>query len=346
MLAPSRSRAIALFLCALCHAGNSSAVERDWTRFPAVVEIDTTEDVFAIGDIHGDYVRLASAMNAAGLIDGLPEKPQEVKWRGGAAVLVVTGDMIDKGPRAVDVLKVLSALQIQAARRGGRVIVLLGNHEAEFLAEPRAKKGSEFSTQLAANGFRPADVAACKGEIGTILCSLPVAARVNDWFFSHGGNTAGRSISQIATDSQKGVSESGFGSKQLIADHSILEARLNGTGPGREPWIDAEMPNRDEKSLLKSYTTALGVRHIVQGHVPSRVLFADGTVRESGEMFQRFGLLFLIDTGMSEGVNYSRGAVLHITSTDATAVCPNGKTTLLWDGRHPQDMGRAAPCKE
>lgn len=346
MIVPSRSCAVALFACALLDAGNSPAVERDWTRYPAVVEVDTSQDVFAIGDIHGDYARLGLAMNAAGLIDGCSEKPLDVKWRGGAAVLVVTGDMIDKGPRAVDVLRLLSALQVQAARQGGRVIALLGNHEAEFLAEPRAKKGSGFATQLAANGIRPSDVAACKGEIGALLCSLPVAARVNDWFFSHGGNTTGRSITQIATDIQKGVAESGFASKQLTADHSILEARLNGTGPGREPWIDAGMPNRDEKMLLQNYATALGVRHMVEGHVPSRVQFADGSVRESGEMFQRFGLLFLIDTGMSEGVNYSRGAVLHITSTEATAVCPNGKTTVLWDGRHWQDTGRAAPCKE
>ena len=64
-------------------------------------------------------------------------------------------------------------------------------------------------------------------------------------------------------------------------------------------------------------------------------------------MFQRFGLLFLIDTGMSEGVDDSGGAVLHITTQggeQATAICPDGKKTLLWDTRTRQDVGRAAPC--
>jgi hypothetical protein len=64
-------------------------------------------------------------------------------------------------------------------------------------------------------------------------------------------------------------------------------------------------------------------------------------------MFQRFGLLFLIDTGMSEGVDDSGGAVLHIATKggeSATAICPDGTKTLLWDSRKKQDIGRAAPC--
>jgi hypothetical protein len=85
---------------------------------------------------------------------------------------------------------------------------------------------------------------------------------------------------------------------------------------------------------------------LVEGHVPSQVKFADAVVREPGEMFQRFGILFLIDTGMSEGVDYSRGAVLHITSKDATAICPDGRRTLLWDVESLSEIGRAAPCRK
>ena len=86
--------------------------------------------------------------------------------------------------------------------------------------------------------------------------------------------------------------------------------------------------------------------HIVEGHKPSEVKFLDGTIRHAGEMFQRFGLLFLIDTGMSEGVNDSHGAVLHIAQKGRTAaaVCPNGAKILLWDEKTRQNTGRAAPC--
>jgi hypothetical protein len=62
-------------------------------------------------------------------------------------------------------------------------------------------------------------------------------------------------------------------------------------------------------------------------------------------MFQRWGLLFLIDVGMSEGVGDSRGAALRIAHGEATAVCWDGNETLLWHEGGAMQFGRAAPCK-
>ncbi len=329
-------------LLRVAHGG--SPIPRDWTKFPAVVEVEAKGDSYAIGDAHSDYARLARVSRAAGLIEVVPTKPNDAVWTGKNAVLVITGDMIDKGPRAIDVLRFLHALQTSAREKGGRVVVLAGNHEAEFLANPEAPKGKEFADQLLAVGIQPADVAACKTDLGEFLCSLPFAARVNDWFFSHGGNSNGRTLAELTADLQNGVVKDGFATKQLVGDGSLLEARLNGTGPGREPWIDAGMPQRSEKQLLLDYTAALGVKHIVEGHVPSQVQFSGGLIRKPGEMFQFLGLLFLIDTGMSEGVDSSGGAVLHIGPRGATAICPDGTLTPLWDQRNPERSGRALPC--
>lgn len=318
---------------------------RDWARYPVVTEIAHPTEIFAIGDAHSDFFRLARAMTAAGIIEKLPERPADAKWCAGRAVLVTTGDMVDKGPRALDVLRLLMTVRTDARRAGGDVVILAGNHEAEFLADPAAPKGQEFAKQLKAGNIDPSQVGACKGEIGEFLCSLSFAARIGDWFFSHGGNAGGRTVERLTADLQQGVDREGYRTKHLIGDDSILESRLN--GDGRKVWIDAGMPDRGERELLADYAKALGVTHIVEGHVPSPVTFADGVKRDRGEMFQRFGLLFLIDTGMSEGVNDSGGAVLHITfggGERATAICPDGTKTLLWDNATKQDMGRAVPC--
>ena len=48
---------------------------------------------------------------------------------GGDAVLVQTGDFLDRGPGATRVARLLMDLQQQAPEHGGEVIVLLGNHE-------------------------------------------------------------------------------------------------------------------------------------------------------------------------------------------------------------------------
>ena len=334
-----------LLLAGVVLYGAAPGSARDWAQDPAVAQIDHADEIFAIGDAHSDFTRLARAMAAAGIIEKQVEHPEDARWSAGKAVLVTTGDMIDKGPRALDVLRLLKWVRADAERAGGKVVILAGNHEAEFLANPGAPKGREFAGQLTKAHINPAEVGACKGEFGEFLCSLSFAARVGDWFFSHGGNSGGRTIEQLAADLEGSVEREGFRSQQLIGDESILEARLN--GEGHRPWIDARLPAQSEKELLAEYTAALGVTHVVEGHVPSPVTFTDGVLRDRGEMFQRFGLLFLIDTGMSEGVDDSGGAVLHITTQggeQATAICPDGRKTLLWDGRTKQDVGRAAAC--
>jgi hypothetical protein len=332
------SLAIAAFLLAVPLVPSDWA--RDWARYPPLLATRSNgADIYAIGDIHSDYIRVSRLLTAAGLTD------KEQNWIAGRAILVVTGDMIDKGPRALDVLRLLDSLRAQAGSVGGRVILLAGNHEAEFLADPAAPKGAEFAKQLKAANIDPAEVGQCKGEVGEFLCSLPFAARVDDWFFSHGGNSSNRTLEQLAEDIRKGVDQDGYKTKELIGDDSLLEARLDKDGPNGKPWLQERIPAQNEKALLAANAQLLGVAHIVEGHKPTEVKFLDGTVRNAGEMFQRFGLFFLIDTGMSEGVDNSHGAALHISNGTATAICPDGTTTLLWNSALNQDLGRAQPCK-
>lgn len=79
--------------------------------------------VVAIGDIHGEYDGLLSILQASGLVDA------EGRWSGGRTTLVQTGDLTDRGAHVRQVLDLLMSLEQQAAEEGGRVIVLMGNHE-------------------------------------------------------------------------------------------------------------------------------------------------------------------------------------------------------------------------
>src|SRR4051794_35057646 len=84
---------------------------RDWQKHPAVVEVDTPHDVYAVGDPHGDYERLLTVLTAAKVIAGDPGPPQKVRWTGGKAVLVCTGDLIDKGNQGLRVIALFRALE-------------------------------------------------------------------------------------------------------------------------------------------------------------------------------------------------------------------------------------------
>lgn len=83
-----------------------------------------THRVIVVGDIHGDLDGFANIIRRAGLIDG------RRRWQGGNAVLVQTGDYLDRGPRVREVLDLFMSLEREAKAAGGEVVVLLGNHEA------------------------------------------------------------------------------------------------------------------------------------------------------------------------------------------------------------------------
>ncbi len=328
---------LALTVCA--SAANSAAAarfSRNWITNPAIVQLDTSTDIFAVGDPHGDPERLAGVLAAAKLIDGAPSLPDKVKWTGGRSVLVVVGDLIDKWSNSIEVITLLRTLQNDAAIQGGRVVITMGNHEAEFLADPLGKKTKEFSSELKASGMDPVEVGNCGGDIGQFLCGLPIAVRVNDWFFSHAGNTNNRTIGELSAAIEAGFAKDGFSTEELVGDNSILEARLNKKGPGGLPWFQDGKASTDPKKLLAKYTAKLGVQHLVQGHQYGNVKFPDGKNRKEEHFLQRYGILFLIDSGMSEGIedSVSTGGALRITGPagqqEAIVICANGKQKTLW----------------
>jgi hypothetical protein len=88
-----------------------------------VCDIRTPARVVAIGDVHGAYDQFLGILREAGLTD------QRGQWRGGRAILVQTGDVLDRGADSRRVLDLLRRLEREAARAGGAVHALLGNHE-------------------------------------------------------------------------------------------------------------------------------------------------------------------------------------------------------------------------
>jgi hypothetical protein len=305
---------------------------RNWEQCPAVAALDTTEVIQALGDTHGDYQRLVKLLVAGKLIADEPASPDQVRWTGGRSVLVVTGDMIDKWDHSLEVITFMRALVTSAASQSGSVVITVGNHEAEFLADPNGDKTKEFQKELRAAGLKPRDVAdgTDSQHIGRFLLCLPLASRVNDWFFAHAGSTKGRTLRQLTDDLQHGIGKDGYAATVLLGNKGLLEARM------KPPWWEknGDTPVESVARLL-SYADALGAKHIVFGHQPGTYTFNDGSKRMKGTMFANFGgLVMLIDMGMSRGVDYSKGALLRIgrgaSGEIATEVFPDGTQKQLW----------------
>ena len=89
----------------------------------AFVQAPEPGRVIAVGDVHGNLDGLVAILQKTSLID------HGRRWSGGSATLVQTGDLLDRGPQSRAVLDLMIALQKEAPRRNGRVLVSLGNHE-------------------------------------------------------------------------------------------------------------------------------------------------------------------------------------------------------------------------
>lgn len=175
--------------------------------------------VVAIGDVHGAYDALLRILSAAGLVDTAGH------WRGGTATLVQVGDLIDRGPDDRRVLELMMALEEEAARDRGRVVVILGNHEvmnlhgdlryvARAAFESFAAPNSQARLEAAYEAYlqlEPLDTEAStetwqsflarhpvgylehreafgpKGRIGKWLRKRQALVKIGDVVFAHGG---------------------------------------------------------------------------------------------------------------------------------------------------------------
>jgi hypothetical protein len=86
-------------------------------------DVEGVRRLVAIGDVHGDHRAFTALLKKAGLVD------EALRWAGGDAVLVQTGDILDRGPQSRQALELVIKLESEAAAAGGKVLMLLGNHE-------------------------------------------------------------------------------------------------------------------------------------------------------------------------------------------------------------------------
>jgi len=180
--------------------------------------------IIAIGDLHGDFQAWTQIATAAGIAD------QAGHWAGGKSILVQLGDITDRGPDSLKIIRSLQQLQAEAPQAGGQVIVILGNHEAmNLLGDNRYTTPGEYAAfvdersvarrerlygairkqlEAAEPGKRPSQVRdewlartplgwvehkmawGPSGELGRWSARNPAIAKVGSTLFVHGGISA------------------------------------------------------------------------------------------------------------------------------------------------------------
>ncbi|MFQ5769647.1 MAG: metallophosphoesterase, partial [bacterium] len=81
------------------------------------------DSIYVLGDIHGEFDNLVQLLSNAKVVDA------DLNWIANKKHLVALGDLFDRGQDVTKTLWFLYKLEKQADRAGGKVHILLGNHE-------------------------------------------------------------------------------------------------------------------------------------------------------------------------------------------------------------------------
>lgn len=151
--------------------------------------------IYVVGDVHGQYVKLATLLLNVGLVD------ENLRWTGGDSHLWFLGDLVDRGPDGIDVVELVMSLQNQAARAGGMVQSLIGNHEMLLLSAYRFGRSRAlftnapkdlpigsvdmFTAEWLYSGGVPRDLTRMTGKHAAWMSHLPAMAKVGDRLLIH-----------------------------------------------------------------------------------------------------------------------------------------------------------------
>ncbi|MEP7088737.1 MAG: metallophosphoesterase family protein [Nocardioidaceae bacterium] len=146
---------------------------------------------YVVSDVHGHLADLRAHLARAGLVDA------EDRWTGGDSSLWVLGDLVDRGPDGIGVIRMLRSLQDQAP---DRVHVLMGNHEALMLGE-WLFPGTRFDEVWLINGGRRSDQTSLSADDVAWLRGLPLMALVDGDLLLHSDTLAylawGRTVEEV-----------------------------------------------------------------------------------------------------------------------------------------------------
>jgi hypothetical protein len=279
--------------------------------------------MFSIADLHGDFNALSRILGQLGLAEVSMDAHHSVtaKWTGEDAVVVSTGDSVDRGIYSKEIYHAWIQLADQAKDAGGRIVNMIGNHELMNLqgdvrfvheAEMELYGGAEERARIWSPGSWLYD---------DFVGRYNAAKVVGDTLFVHGGLEPGilYKAMQMEPESppldtinrifRESLAE-GF---DQPPSHQFMYQLLGRNGPfwsRHFPDGDASIVCNDLQQTLE----LVGAKRMVLGH----------TIQTNGVVARCDGALLLADTAISSAysglpgrrtscVEYGFGGVKNVT---------------------------------
>jgi hypothetical protein len=330
--------ALALWFAAPVSAAPADLVPASgaWVKI-STAELQARYDtLWAVSDVHGRIEQLERLLVASRLA---VRRGTELAWNPEQrrVLFVVAGDLIDGGPDSVGVVLLVERLQREAAAAGSRIVVVLGNHEAELLARP-GSASPELLASAARHAaelglpprFKPKRLEATR--FAEYLRDLPVAAFVGSWLFAHAGYID-------ADDGEPGLRAWIARVDEAVAprDRRAFAALLDRRSiVASHDWWKSRRRLAETRARLR----ALGLSGLLFGHDPEALGLDDAVG------MNREGWLIKLDAGLKSGGSDGmllRCEVRDIVSAEALLMVRDGAPTCR--AATPDGALRALPVR-
>lgn len=256
--------------------------------------------VVAIGDVHGDILNFFRALRASRVVD------EHFHWRAGADVLVLLGDLVERGSGTKEVLEAVQNLVVEANNVGGTVIQLLGNHEVLSM---RGRWKYVDKKDIASFGGKSARLKAfsAEGKWGKLLRCLPTVVVVDRDLFVH----AGLSLRWA----RQGLGDVNSEVRRALLSESFRSPVLGSEGPLWTRFYSAKYRGAEDTpcQVLQRVMAELDVDRMIVGH----------TVQHGAIKQRCGGNLIMIDTGLSYKYDSNPSALVVGVDNVTRAVYPD-----------------------
>ncbi|MCK5823208.1 MAG: metallophosphoesterase [Bacteroidales bacterium] len=167
----------------------------DENYYPEPSQYKDVEKIMVIGDIHGEYEYLLRLLRKTNVID------DKNNWIWGHGHLVFCGDIFDRGKNVTESLWLINQLERKAKLKGGRVHLLLGNHEVMTLNDDSRYLSPKYCFICNRFELNYANLYSKKTVLGRWLRSKNTAIKINDVLFVHAGISPAIAKNKLSIDS-------------------------------------------------------------------------------------------------------------------------------------------------
>ena len=135
----------------------------------------------SVSDFDGHIEGFSMLLRGEGVIDS------NFNWIYGDGHLIISGDLFDRGFHITECMWLLYKLEAEAANAGGKVHLIIGNHEIMNLTDDWRYVEVKYFNNAHLMGKRMSELYGSDTELGRWLRSKNIIEKIGDYGFLHGG---------------------------------------------------------------------------------------------------------------------------------------------------------------